>query len=70
MIAEAHAKAALSRRGILTGLAIALAAVPVLPALAGDGSAANAFLADIYQRYGTIHAFRTTRSRSCVSWPD
>jgi hypothetical protein len=41
----------LSRRGILTGSAIALAALPVLPALAGGGSAAKAFLADIYQRY-------------------
>jgi hypothetical protein len=51
MIAEAHAKTALSRRGILTGFTIALAALPVLPALAGDGSAAKAFLADIYQRY-------------------
>ena len=51
MIAEAHAKTALSRRGILTGFTIALAALLVLPALAGGGSAAKAFLADIYQRY-------------------
>ena len=51
MIAEAHAKAALLRRGVLTGFAIALAAVPVLPTLAGSGSTAKAFLADIYQGY-------------------
>src|SRR5260221_5286828 len=50
MIAEAHAKAALSRRCILTGFAIGLAVIPVLPALAGGGSAVKAFLADIYQR--------------------
>jgi hypothetical protein len=51
MIAEARAKAALSRRGILTGFTVALAALPVLPALASRGSTAKAFLADIYQRY-------------------
>ena len=51
MIAVAHAKATLSRRCILTGFAIGLAVIPVLPALAGGGSAAKAFLADIYQRY-------------------
>jgi hypothetical protein len=51
MIAESDAKAALSRRVILTGFAIALAALPVLPALAGSGSAAKAFLAEIYQQY-------------------
>src|ERR1700675_4064277 len=51
MIAEAHAKAALSRRGILTGFAIAIVALPVLPALASGGSAAKGFLADIYQYY-------------------
>ena len=51
MIAEAHSKAALSRRRILTGFAIALAVLPVPPAFAGGGSAAKAFLADIYQRY-------------------
>ena len=51
MIAGAHAKTGLSRRGILTGFAIALAALPVPPALAGGGSAVKAFLADIYQRY-------------------
>jgi hypothetical protein len=51
MIEEAHFKAALSRRCIPTGFAIALAALPVLPALASGGAAAKAFLADIYQRY-------------------
>ena len=51
MIAEAHSKAALSRRCILTGFAIALAVLPVPPALAGGGSAAKAFLSGIYQRY-------------------
>jgi len=51
MIAEAHSKAALSRRRILTGFAIALAVLPVPPAFAGGGSAAKAFLSDIYQRY-------------------
>jgi hypothetical protein len=49
MMAEEHA--ALSRRCILTGFAIGLAALPVLPALAGGGSPAKAFLADIYRRY-------------------
>jgi hypothetical protein len=72
MIAEAHAKAALSRRCILTGFAIGLAVIPVLPALASGGSAAKAFLADIYQRYvGTsagpakgisLNSVRTVRS--------
>jgi uncharacterized protein DUF3828 len=72
MTAEAHAKTRLSRRGILTGFAIALAALPVLPALAGAGSAAKAFLVDIYQRYvgssaGTakgisLNSVRTVRS--------
>ena len=51
MIAEAHAKAALPRRYIVTGFAIGLAVIPVLPALTGGGSAVKAFLADIYQRY-------------------
>jgi len=41
--------AALSRRGILTGFALAV--VPVVPALAGGESAAKAFLAEIYQHY-------------------
>src|ERR1700733_1563399 len=45
------AKAALSRRGILTGFAIALAVVPALPAFAGGDSAAKAFLDSIYQHY-------------------
>lgn len=45
------AKAALSRRGILTGFAIALAVVPALPAFAGGNSAAKAFLNSIYQHY-------------------
>ena len=72
MIAEAHAKAAVSRRCILTGFGIAIMAVPVLPALAGGGWAAKAFLADIYQRYvgssaGTakgisLNSVRTVRS--------
>ena len=72
MIAEAHAKAALSRRAILAGFAIPLAALPALPALAGSGSAAKAFLADIYRRYvgssaGTakgisLNSVRTVRS--------
>jgi hypothetical protein len=51
MIEEAHATTALSRRCILTGFAIALAALPVLPALASGGSGAKAFLSDIYRCY-------------------
>jgi Protein of unknown function (DUF3828) len=51
MIEETHATTALSRRCILTGFAIALAALPVLPALASGGSGAKAFLSDIYRRY-------------------
>ena len=43
--------AAFSRRCILTGSAVALAAGSVPAALAGGGSAADVFLADIYQRY-------------------
>ena len=43
--------AAFSRRCILTGSAVALAARSVPAVLAGGGSAAKAFLADIYQRY-------------------
>jgi len=51
MIEKAHARTALSRRCILTGFTIALAALPVLPALASGGSGAKAFLSDIYRRY-------------------
>jgi hypothetical protein len=53
MIVNVRAKAALWRRGILTGLAVALAiaVVPVLPATAGGESSAKAFLDSIYQRY-------------------
>jgi hypothetical protein len=43
--------AAFSRRCILTGSAVALAAGSVPAALAGGGSAADVFLADLYQRY-------------------
>jgi hypothetical protein len=62
----------LSRRCILIGFAIAIMAVPVPPALAGGGSAAKAFLSDIYQLYvgsstGTakgisLNSVRTVRS--------
>src|SRR5580704_12694802 len=50
-IEETHSMAAFSRRCILTGSAVALAAGSVPAALAGGGSAADVFLADIYQRY-------------------
>lgn len=43
--------AALWRRGILTGLAIALAIVSPLPAFAGGDSSAKVFLDSIYQQY-------------------
>ena len=63
MIAEAHAKAALPRRYIVTGFAIGLAVIPVLPALTGGGSAVKAFLADIYQRYVGSSSIELLRSR-------
>jgi hypothetical protein len=50
-IEETQCLAAFSRRCILTGSAVALAAGSVPAALAGGGSAADVFLADIYQRY-------------------
>jgi hypothetical protein len=49
MIEDAHATTALSRRCLVTGFAIA--ALPVLPALASGGSGAKAFLSDIYRCY-------------------
>ena len=50
MIAESHSTVKLARRRVLNGLAIAFVG-PVLPAYAGGGSAAKAFIADIYRRY-------------------